>query len=663
MSSWQGVPLPACGVANKWRRGQEVRSVVGLWRMANYFRNSIQCGIHPESQHDDSRADASSLSFLGENPSRWPEVPTAKHCNGVSGSDRDGFSLRTMLIIAGVSVLLAATGTATAICTLEDCRHMFSVPARHNQSPPCDARWDRGGLANPLPSEAPSEARGAAMGAGAVSTPGTALNLLPAWKPSASPMSLRNPNAVEASLYSGGRPTQQGSGLQPASAVASSSADDSNTWQVVHDGFLDVRSDSCLTCKVIGMKDKCIMVTGHREGDWIRLIYEPGYMLAVANGSTLLQKSEVAYSKIHMGTCAEHGLHPITDDISCEAAALAIGFPDLPVKVMHETEKPEGCYMLEGTLWLSVNPENKGHGVMGQRRPLCSSRLTPAAVPCQKLPVFNPPSPIPAQTTRTHRHSSHSGQHTFFCFSLIQLDTAEIKLLTVQVENSASIFRCDGSAVLSIGTRELKVGPKWRTIPLPSSSSPQNGTAGTSSSLADLSKTYMQAWDLLMEKGTIWSYKWTVKVDSSSVFFPNRLLKRLESFFHSRVHDEAGEELFTQSCNSRQGPSDTVAMYSREALRTYQHGRARCKSDLKWHTWSNAYFMQQCFHLLGLNRKQDMETTKSIFGMGTCHPSSCRDRSQVSFNGFKNASHYISCFEQANEEDMEGLWKTDEVKA
>lgn len=559
------------------------------------------------------------------------------------------------MMITGFSVLLAAAGTATTICTLQDCRHIFSGHLEsHNQSSPCDVRWDKSGLANPSPSKKASKVRGATVGAGAINKPGTisSTSPMPPRNPNvveASPPS--NPNAVEASLFAGGKPTHQ------ASAKASRSADDGDTWQVVHDGFLMVRSDACLYCKVIGMKDRCIMVSGHREGEWIRLRYEPGYMLVAANGSALLQKSDVSYHKIHGGTCVEHGLYPITDDISCEAAALAIGFPDLAVQVMQETAKPEGCYMLGLTLWMSVNPQNKGHGVIGHRQPLCSSRPAPVADPCQKIPKHNPSAPLLAAPTRTQENSSHSGRHTLFCFSLIQPDTYELKLMTVQLENSASIFRCDGSAILSVG-RELKVGPRWKTIPVPGSSAPQNTAAGTS--VANLSMTYIRAWDLLLQKGTLWSYTWTAKVESSAVFFPNRLLKRLGSFI--RI-EEPGEQLFTQSCDSRQGSSGAVAIYSREILRTYQRGHARCKSELTWHKWSNAYFMQKCFHLLGLNGKQDMETIKSIFGTGTCHPRSCRDKSQVSFNGFTKASTYLTCFEQANQEDTDGLWKMDTVEA
>jgi len=645
MASLQVVPLP---VVSAKRR----HNAMGLWKIAHYMQYNVQDDPTQGNHRKRPQIDASTLVLLAEFPTTPREVPTGNvRWVHVAGSERSSFSLRTMIMITGVLVLLAAAGTATIICTHPDCRHICSVHAGFrwdwgglaNPSPSKAASgargttvWDLCGLANPSLSKAASGARGTTVGAGAVNKRGTTF--------STSLMSPRNPNAVEASLYAGGFPSQQG--IRPASDEASSSADDSNTWQVVHNSFLKVRNDSCLNCKVIGTKDRCIMVHGHREGDWIRLLYEPGYMLAVANGRALLEKSEVSYSRIPRGTCAEHGLYPITDDISCEAAALAVGFPDLAVQVMHDAANHEGCYTLGFKLWMN-------------RQPLCSSNPTPIADACQKRAKLNPSSPWPAAPTQKQKHSSHSGRHTLFCFSLIQPDTYELKLMTVQMENSASIFRCDGSAVLSVG-RELKVGPRWRTIPVPISSAPQKIRAGASSLTAKIRMTYIRAWDLLLEKGTLWSYTWTAKVDSSAVFFPNRLLKRLESFLPI---NEPVEHLFTQSCDSRQGPSDAVAIYSREALRSYQSGNARCRSELTWHKWSNAYFMQKCFQMLGLNSTQDTEATKSIFGTGTCHPSSCRDRSQVSFNGFKKASTYMACFEQATEEIMEGLWKIDTVEA
>jgi len=392
MASCHVVPLPICGVSAKRRPMLDAHKATDIRRMiAHFMRNSVACRLLPESHCKHPRDDASTLKLLRLEP----ESPAATiRCNHVAGSDRKGFSLRTMMMIIGVSVVLAASGTAATICTPQDCRHIFSAHA--------GLREDRGGLANPSPSKTASKASGTTMKARAINKPGT--------KSSTSPMSPRNQNPVEASLLAMGIQP----GIVQASAEANNSADDNNTWQVVHNGFLKVRSGSCLKCKVIGMKDRCIMASGHREGDWIRLLHEPGYMLAVANGSPLLQKSEVSYTKIHKGTCAEHGLYPITDDISCGAAALAIGFQGLAVQVMHKRPTPEGCYMLGLTLWMSVNPQNKGHGVMGHRQPLCASRPTPVVDPCQKIRKLNTSSPWPVAPTQNQELSSHSGRHTLF---------------------------------------------------------------------------------------------------------------------------------------------------------------------------------------------------------------------------------------------------------
>jgi len=362
--SWQAVQLPSCGASAKRRNAHDADSETGIWKVAHAMRNSVACRLHPESHEeyppDDATGDASTRLLLPKTLTIWPEAPTATIGNihlarGVAGSKRNGFSLKTTMMITGVSVLLAAAGTATTICT----------------------------LSKRSPSKTASKVKGTTVGAGVINKPGT--------KSSASPMSQQNPNAAGASLLAGGQSFLQGS--VRASAEANSSADDRNTWQVVVSST--VRSDSCLNCKAIGMKDRCIMVSGRREGDWIRLLSEPGYMLAVANGSALLQKSEVSYSIIRRGTCAEHGLYPITDDISCKAAARSIGFPDLDIQVIRETPKPEGCHMLGFTLWMSINPQNKGHGVMGHRQPLCSSCPTPVADPCQKIPKLKPSSPKP----------------------------------------------------------------------------------------------------------------------------------------------------------------------------------------------------------------------------------------------------------------------------
>lgn len=159
--------------------------------------------------------------------------------------------------------------------------------------------------------------------------------------------------------------------------------------------------------------------------------------------------------------------------------------------------------------------------------------------------------------------------HALFCFSLIEPESYEIELLTVQMENSASIFRCDSSTVLS-GQRTI-FGSMWQTvaIPRPSDSAlqaaaPSNATHGYVQHL-EVTLMYMEAWAMIMKKGTLWDYEWTVKVAADAVFLPDRLLKRLERV---SVGPVSGQKLhFVQDCRHGDRERGSIDVFSKAAMR------------------------------------------------------------------------------------------------
>jgi hypothetical protein len=423
-----------------------------------------------------------------------------------------------------------------------------------------------------------------------------------------------------------------------------------------------VRSANSTGSKVIGMKARCIMVIGEQDGDWVRLAHEPGFMLmSKKDGTSMLAKSPVGYSRLREGTCADQGLHVIVDSASCTAAALAMGFPDAKAQLIEDADKPEGCYMLGDSLWLSINNANKGVGAQSGREPLCSTQPEPILEPCRSFRTVQEVEPRNSTVETSNRDVALQRRHALFCFSVIEPQSYEIELLTVQMENSASIFRCDESTVLSVG-RELAVGSMWRTvaIPRPTDSalqavSPSNALLATRSYVQKLEAMlmYMEAWNLLMKKGTLWEYDWTVKVASDAVFLPDRLLKRLERV---TVGPVSGQRLhFVQDCRSTERDQGSIDVFSNAAVRVFEEGEARCKRELTWNSWSHSYFMTQCLQLLGIAGPLP-QASDNIFGSGPCHPSSCTDPSRVSFYGFKDADGYVKCMEKANEEDLEDLW-------
>lgn len=85
---------------------------------------------------------------------------------------------------------------------------------------------------------------------------------------------------------------------------------------------------------------------------------------------------------IKFGICSDHKLFPILDSVGCESAAKTLSLLDTTVRVSASGNRPEGCYLLQGSeteLWLSISPLNKGKGVETSegnvvRLPVCSSK-------------------------------------------------------------------------------------------------------------------------------------------------------------------------------------------------------------------------------------------------------------------------------------------------
>lgn len=79
----------------------------------------------------------------------------------------------------------------------------------------------------------------------------------------------------------------------------------------------------------------------------------------------------MTYRKIDQGTCASNGLVPILDLPTCQIAATLLDFDDKTATRINGSPRPEGCYFKGRRLYLSVNPENTGRGVVADRQPIC----------------------------------------------------------------------------------------------------------------------------------------------------------------------------------------------------------------------------------------------------------------------------------------------------
>lgn len=418
------------------------------------------------------------------------------------------------------------------------------------------------------------------------------------------------------------------------------------TWQVVRAGFTNVRSSKYFE-RVIGMKAPCVMVRGKREGGWVKLDGEPGYIVISHNGETILEKSPVMYSMISSGTCADHNRYPIKDLQSCIAAAAATGLPNITVQVVDSSGKPEGCYSLGGRPWLATSPSNKGHGVIGHRKPLCSDQAEPRAEPCRGrlhallgLPAASTTA-APASTSAAAARSTSTAEGrrpSLFCFTVVGTARAELELLEAQFRNRASIFRCDNYTAFTQGGT-IVLGERWQTTLVPPLQSGQPAKIDT--------ETFVKAWKMIMHSGDYRLHDWTVKVDLKTVFIPERLQHRLSGM-------SSAEGVFFSNCDRYAGPPKlfgAIEILSRTAVETFAAGIHDCQ-QLPWSGWWEERYLQTCLHRLNIGEIFDGH----LVADGRCWSAPCTDASKMAFYAYGDVNKYMACLETAYDTSLGHRW-------
>jgi len=411
--------------------------------------------------------------------------------------------------------------------------------------------------------------------------------------------------------------------------------EEGSTWQIVFPGFMNVRSAKLYQSRAIGMKASCMMVYGKREDNWVRLLYEPGYMMISLNGTTLMEESLVSYRLIPEGTCEGAGRHAIADANTCRAAAIALGLAQSEVKVLHGSGQPQGCFLQGISVLLATNPTNKGNGADGARKLLCSSHATPRADPCHSEVAGKRPGPLTVRQTE--------GGVSFFCFAVARTTGYEPELLKAQVLNRAGVFSCDDSAVLTMGG-SIRLTPGWNTTEIPEPEAEPSVTARKLLSGRWLSPDiFRRAWHTVIRDPRAQASDWVVKVDTGTVFFPERLRTGL----HLQATPEA-QGHFLPNCEREQGGPvfrGAVEALSRAAVKSYVRSEDRCEQELLKESLANYSFMHMCLDMLNVTLVLD----KQMVTDARCQPAPCTHLSKVAFHGYTNTSSYLQCWEEATE--------------
>mmetsp|Transcript_111821 Transcript_111821/g.340042 ORF Transcript_111821/g.340042 Transcript_111821/m.340042 type:complete len:447 (-) Transcript_111821:40-1380(-) len=395
-------------------------------------------------------------------------------------------------------------------------------------------------------------------------------------------------------------------------------------WQVSFAGAAKVRKAKTLHSEILGRKWKCSTIFGQREGGWVKLLHEEGYV-KIRYGSMVLLRQLPTYKRISEGTCAEHGGFPITEADACEAAAEALGLGNVKSRPTSYAPSPEGCYLSAGgALWLSDAESNRGHGAMDVREPLCAIHAE-VPEPCQPITTTN----TTTTTTRPTRPTPPAawGHPSLFCFSLLRAGGLDMGLVRLQHARNASVFGCDEFSLLSSGGA-VRLAPDYLVAGLPGQEA--RDSLGASDFLA--------AWQMVAKDGRYKRHDWTVKVEPDAVFFPERLRAILRSYA-----DREDSGLFLLNCNRPLKLYGPIEVYSRRAVDAYVDNQALCKRELPWKEWGEALFMEKCMQRLDMDAVFD----EGVLADVRCHNSPCYNESKAAFYSYYTASSYLRCWDSS----------------
>lgn len=223
----------------------------------------------------------------------------------------------------------------------------------------------------------------------------------------------------------------------------------------------------------------------------------------------------------------------------------------------------------------------------------------------------------------------------------MQVSGVEPELLSMQWTSRRSIFACDDYAVIS--SRPMSLGKDecgndiWTWVnDLPSVPMGKIGQPGIATGSYLNTRTFIMAWDTLINSGKIWNNDFVVKADPDCVFFPDRLreharpLKGIATFFLNCQMQEA--KLF-----------GALEVFSTPALRKYQSQVVVCKSQLHWQGWGEDLYMEQCMKLMGVPGSTDL----NMVGDDRCRGAPCSDFTRVAYHPFKDKASWEGCHDQS----------------
>lgn len=219
-------------------------------------------------------------------------------------------------------------------------------------------------------------------------------------------------------------------------------------------------------------------------------------------------------------------------------------------------------------------------------------------------------------------------------------DSPEELLLKMQLRQRISVFSCTYTAIIS--TIAKKIGEldgtdvvTWAN-PSMTVTMGKRGVNGSTTDSYLNARTFIAAWDILMNSGHVWAYDFVVKADPDAVFFPERL--------KMHVMDYIGKDVYVPNCGKYGDPLlyGSLEVFSVGAIKRYHDNVQTCKA-LEWQGWGEDYYMQHCMQALGIEAKTD---TLEV-GDDRCVSAPCSDYTKVAFHAFKTVPSWMVCYKEA----------------
>lgn len=247
-------------------------------------------------------------------------------------------------------------------------------------------------------------------------------------------------------------------------------------------------------------------------------------------------------------------------------------------------------------------------------------------------------------TTAAGKTTTTTRGPLLFCWSHVMLGDAEEELIRFQLDGRLGIFQCDYSAVISakavtLGQLDGVDVVTWAN-PSPVVDMGVRGVNGATTDSYLNTKTFIQAWDILVDSGHLWHYEFIVKVDPDTMFLPDVLRRH--------VLEYVGETVYFANCGKYGGKPllyGALEVFSQAAMKAYAANKEECKR-MDWQGWGEDYYMQECMDAMGVTSVLDSLQVAD----DRCLGSPCNDYLKVGFHPFKDVDSWKTCHQQADGE-------------